>query len=1426
MAEGDEIRHAAIGIDLDLNGMDQVQHINDSVDRLINSFKEVDEIAGGFRHSMENIGGNAASNINHARESVSGLRNSLDDAHRTMNSVSDATSRVRSGFDFIKGSADKANRAMKFDPNIVGLSHKMADIRGDFSKTEAKAKSFQKSLNFGKAGKFNISSGGISKSEDELKHFKSTLNMMPTDKVTKITGSFEKSGKAIKRGSGLMTSFSDHIDKARDRTKRFHNILWGSFVGNALSNGIQTVGSDLWQAAKGGFALVEGGKQIQMQWQNIGLSSKGAKEMTDQIGEIRGKTDMAGSAIDAMQKKFYAMTDSASKAKALTNEMAAYGSAAGKTGEQIQQLAMGVTRSLGSKKVSVGFFNRAFGQLPALQKQVEAASHMTNTAFQNALKAGKITGNELEGYMMKAAKGSSIEWAAFAKTTQGKIAGIKGTWQNMTAAFAKPVVAGVSKSIDALAKGKGGLTAVKKDLADISTSLGKHVGNAVGKAIQFIISERKPLGEIISDISSIGKGIVVGAWKMVSGAIKSISGKAGPASKGIGGLAKALGSIAKHKKAIEDVGKALVIAFAVKKIAAFVIWIPQVVKGIKAITLAVKGFDIASALNPWGLAALAVAALALALVHLYKHNKKFRKFVNDLAKAASKRFGEISKTVGKMYKSVTKYFTNLTKNVKKRWGNMWHDEIKVAQAAWRTIRRLIDIFVDDFTGNWSKMKKDVVKLAKSLWNDVKVFFKAGFDFINDLTDGRLSSMIKGFQNAWKEIGKGWHSFWDGIDSWFGNLWQGIVKHVQNGINDVIKVLNAGIGGIDSVIHMFGGSKSSIGKIGYVHFAEGTDGARRAITKPTMAILNDGHDSPETHNQEVVAHPNGMLEAIKGLNTPKLLEPHAEVIKASDARDLGLTTQHFAKGTGFVSKLFKGAENIGSGIAKGVKSGISAIGNFAGGVVKKTKQVFETVKGIVKNPGKYLSGLLGNRPSAKGPIMNDFAGGFFDKMKSSASNWWKSLWGMISLDGGSSKGSGSRGDFLQEAIKIGKGRRYSEGADRLGPNAYDCSGLVYTALKHLGITVSGGSTTVPEYHFTHPVSWSKARPGDLAFYGAGGTQHVGIVASTAGAGKMWNAENYHDGIKYGPIKGFGDFVGLRRISQLHDAVSKSSKHKGKQSGGIDKLIRKEVGGGFFKFIHKLVDKFTGGSGAMGNVNLAGDEAARAREIAKALKKAYPAATDAGIAGILGNWMQESRLSPSAIDAADHGTGLGQWTFSRETGLRNWLKKHGYKWNSAAGQLDYALHEPGESGAFKSVLRMSSPSAAARKFFAGWESGGNEDATGGTRISNAQAAYKAIKGHAKGGHINRNQLSVVGEKGCELFKPDHGGTVIPHEASTKLVKNAGSKHVSVSSPVKVTIQGNATDEKIEKLGKLLNNRDNDLVDKLSEALGFNDDGGLII
>lgn len=204
------------------------------------------------------------------------------------------------------------------------------------------------------------------------------------------------------------------------------------------------------------------------------------------------------------------------------------------------------------------------------------------------------------------------------------------------------------------------------------------------------------------------------------------------------------------------------------------------------------------------------------------------------------------------------------------------------------------------------------------------------------------------------------------------------------------------------------------------------------------------------------------------------------------------------------------------------------------------------------------------------------------------------------------------------------------------------------------------------------------------------------------------------------------------------------------GLVDRALK-----GFAKAISDLADNFGGG---VGNIKLSGSVASRARELARAFKHGYPASNNGGIAGVLGNWVIESNLTPTAIDPLDHGTGLGQWTFTRETALRSWLRKHGYAWDSAAGQINYALNEPGESGLLKSVLRMTNPTEAAYKFFATWESGGAMNGTGGLRESQASAVYRYIKGFENGGFGNKAGV-------YKLFEGNLPEAIVPMDLSKR-------------------------------------------------------------
>lgn len=109
-----------------------------------------------------------------------------------------------------------------------------------------------------------------------------------------------------------------------------------------------------------------------------------------------------------------------------------------------------------------------------------------------------------------------------------------------------------------------------------------------------------------------------------------------------------------------------------------------------------------------------------------------------------------------------------------------------------------------------------------------------------------------------------------------------------------------------------------------------------------------------------------------------------------------------------------------------------------------------------------------------------------------------------------------------------GKPYVWGAQ--GPNAYDCSGLVYAAYKAAGLVWPQWNRLNAALYAgnTNQVPLSEKLPGDLLFYSSDGTigniYHVSIYA---GDGMTWDARSTRSGLRYGSIfdlQGLMPFVG--------------------------------------------------------------------------------------------------------------------------------------------------------------------------------------------------------------------------------------------------------------------------------------------------------------
>ena len=430
----------------------------------------------------------------------------------------------------------------------------------------------------------------------------------------------------------------------------------------------------------------------------------------------------------------------------------------------------------------------------------------------------------------------------------------------------------------------------------------------------------------------------------------------------------------------------------------------------------------------------------------------------------------------------------------------------------------------------SKLRSNAEKDFKSMWSNLKKATSSGVSKINHDT----SSFNSKFTRQWR-------SLTSGAEKIFNKFWSTMKSSARSGLNDVIGVLNSAIGKIDTVVGQFGGSKNAVHKV--ARLATGTGalgGIRRPITAPTLAILNDGNDSPETGNQEAIWDRNtGNVEVVPGRFTPRILKPGQEVFNATETKMLGYTSpQHFASGTGAL------------------------------------KQLYELAKKNWNHPQKTGQALFGDISGLKGAI-NDLAQGMKSKSEDQGVKWWSQLWKMV--DDKVNDGSlGPAAGLLKAVEQMGEGAIYSQ-AKRMAKGFYDCSSLVSRALKkyyHANwATPNGWALTVETlWPHAHKIPKSEARPGDPVFWLPNG--HVGIYAghgmyySAFGPTGAKNSVGMHP-LSWG-VTGVSPTFG--RFNGINTEGNKSKDPKVKANNALQKKIRDQVGKGFWKTIDKIQEEF--------------------------------------------------------------------------------------------------------------------------------------------------------------------------------------------------------------------------------------------------------------
>ena len=1101
----------------------------------------------------------------------------------------------------------------------------------------------------------------------------------------------------------LNNKVDDTADKTSRLKGIFSATFAANVISNAFTNALGTVKGMFDQINESSSEYVKYQQTMNATWLTLTGNAEDGKKMVDMTNEMAQAAANSTEMVDGMNQKFYAVTHNIDLTKQQTQAILTLQDAFGQTDAAVENFSVQWSQMIANGKVSgqdmLSIIN-VFPEMKQAIKDVAAEqlniSNMTTEKFAELQSKGQITSDMAVKALLDMKDKYKDATENFAGTIGGMERTINSRMPAIIAAFKDPIMQMKNPFM-----GKISEWVADKGTEDKFKTLGEHsakglevISNAFAKVFNlgdgtdklnsfmdkmiewvdktsdkiaknapkiasFFVELKKGLGYIVE----IGKAFGEGVWEAtkgivegIAGAFKTLTGNSKKSKEPIKGVSGALGEIAKHKEAIKTVGKLFVAYFAAKKVAS---GIGAVVKGVKGLstglgllktgigklTPAFGALKTATAFlmaNPFALAIVGIAALVAGFVALYKHNKKFKKFVDDLWKDAKKAFDNIVKWFKDIPKNLSKTWENIKDGAKngmkklgsaitgklsdigKEWNKGWKKSKDYLSDRWDDMKDNTKKSIE-YLGSSIKNKHDEIhdKWSKT-WNKSKDFLSDRWDDINKDTKKKFGKDLKGllFDNLDK-IGNKFQEIWNGIKDSFAKMWDGLKQLAGDGINAVIKLPNDGIDGINSLIHDFGGPKNAIGKIPKVKFANGTgffNGYRNAITRPTLATLNDGHDSPETNNQEMVILPNGKAVLPQGRNTQMLLPAGSEVLNASELAMLaGLNNrQAFAKGTGFWSKIWNTATNVAGSAWNGLKDGVD-----------KFTKMLSFITDAVAHPIDTLSKKFNPNSDGLDGMFKHLGNALYKKPVENAKNWWKELWSMANEKASPEVQAGAIGDDYQF-----KNRAADSGADPWGYFFKECVSFVASRLSNQGVNASLFS------HLGNGNMWLNARvphsstprPGMVAVYAKNGQNHVSTVSGISG--NTFSGEEYN----YGGSHVYHAFSG-RPVSMvdtfLDFGVHVADKAK-EENSPLRKLIKGQVGG-MFDWIAKMLAPLNMASSLD---NPQGGSVERWRSyVERALKENGIEPTGFRVSKILATIQRESNGNPNAINNWDSNAMAG-------------------------------------------------------------------------------------------------------------------------------------------------------------------------------------------
>ena len=935
-----------------------------------------------------------------------------NDAKEAAQDTSQAVSKAKENAESMKNAAQNAAES----------------IRGQFKKTTEVINGIPKEKVFNLKAKFD---------DDKLKTFSRKINDVPEQKSIWLK---------IKDGfSNYLKNAQQDADNTKKSFSNLREVMTGTFLGNAVLNGIHAIGNGLKGLIATGYQYTRQQQTMIASWNTLTGSASKGQEMVDMTNKLAISAQNSTEMVNDLNQKFYAVTNSAGKTKELSQSVLTLQDAFNASDASIENFSTQWAQMVGNGKASAQDMLSIQNVFPKFRQELlkyeRDATHNKNLTMQqmnDMMSAGKISSKAMNDVLIGMGHKYQDATKNFTNTLDGMGRIIKTTAPRLLGAMVEPF----TKAQNPIYKAVSNWVSDPRTLKEFQNA-GKNIANTFNSALNGLSTAFHGLGQVMGPVmKSFGSGAWIGfstTLKVIAEGLVTITSFAGKVASSITGISKRLGFL----KVQQAAAKALGVAFG---------GLVAVITTYKTVSLAstavIKTFAAAQAAlnvvmdaNPIGLVVLAITALVGAFVLAYKHCKTFRDGVNKafewiskgaktvlnffknnwkelllfianpiiggfaLAYKNSKSFRSKINSLAKGIKDVFTGKAGWEKDLKKNFSNMQ----KEYQRYSRNQTRLQEKEQKEQQKRWNNFWSGLTKKTRSAWNDISKHTQNGVENVRKSMQSRSKSIEKTWNNTWSTIGRFTQNAWKDIQRASSNGMEDVHGAVSSGLSIINRIWNAGWNtfsnifrgiwngikqaaqdGMNGVISVINAGISGINKVWSFFTGHGTGlkelgkvhFAQGGTVHRHLSVINDG-DGPDW--KELVQTPDGNLFMSQERNWTGFLPEGTRVYSGAETRQImnAVGVSHYATGGIVGARHFADGGIIGEGI-DWAKGSLENIGSWLGDKI-------DAIMDFLDDPLKSVKGLLKKATAGMTDKLGHYgelATGALNKLTQPIADWFK------------------------------------------------------------------------------------------------------------------------------------------------------------------------------------------------------------------------------------------------------------------------------------------------------------------------------------------------------------------------------------------------------------------------------------------------------